>query len=39
MMAMLRVGIERGTLRPMDDAEIAVQAHFLVVCAPLPPNR
>jgi AcrR family transcriptional regulator len=30
MQAMIRVGIERGTLRPMDDDEIAAQAHFLV---------
>jgi AcrR family transcriptional regulator len=30
MLVMIRVGIERGTLRPMDDAEVAVQAHFLV---------
>lgn len=28
--AMIRLGIERGTLRPMDDAEIAAQAHFLL---------
>ena len=28
--AMIRDGIERGTLRPMDDAEIAAQAHFLL---------
>lgn len=27
---MIRVGIERGTLRPMDKAEIAAQAHFLL---------
>jgi len=26
----IRAGIERGTLRPMDDAEIAAQAHFLL---------
>lgn len=26
----IRVGIERGSLRPMDDAEIAAQAHFLL---------
>jgi len=30
MMARIRVGIERGTLRPMDPAEIAAQAHFLL---------
>jgi len=30
MLAMIRVGIERGILRPMDDTEIAAQAHFLV---------
>ena len=30
MMAMIRAGIEHGTLRPMDDAEIAAQAHFLL---------
>ena len=27
---MIRVGIERGTLRQMDDAEITAQAHFLL---------
>ena len=26
----LRLGIEQGTLRPMDDAEITAQAHFLL---------
>jgi AcrR family transcriptional regulator len=26
----LRVGVQRGTLRPMEDAEIAAQAHFLL---------
>jgi len=30
IVAMIRVGIERGTLRPMDDAEITAQAHFLL---------
>jgi AcrR family transcriptional regulator len=30
MAARIRLGIEQGTLRPMDDAEIAAQAHFLV---------
>ena len=30
LMAMIRVGVERGTLRPMDDAAIAAQAHFLL---------
>lgn len=30
MVARIRLGIEEGTLRPMDDAEIAVQAHFLL---------
>ncbi len=30
MVARIRVGIEQGTLRPMNDAEIAVQAHFLL---------
>ena len=30
IMAMIYVGIERGTLRPMDAAEIAAQAHFLL---------
>ncbi len=30
MVARIRVGIEQGTLRPMDDAEIAAQAHFLL---------
>lgn len=30
MGAMIRVGIDRGSLRPMDDAEISAQAHFLV---------
>ncbi len=28
--ARMRVDIERGILRPMDDSEIAVQAHFLL---------
>jgi AcrR family transcriptional regulator len=28
--ARIRVGIESGTLRPMDDAEIVAQAHFLL---------
>ena len=28
--AQLRVDVERGTLRPMDDLEMAVQAHFLL---------
>jgi AcrR family transcriptional regulator len=30
MVARIRVGIERGTLRPMDDSEVAAQAHFLL---------
>jgi AcrR family transcriptional regulator len=30
MAAWIRLGIEQGTLRPMDDAEIAAQAHFLL---------
>ncbi len=30
MAARIRVGIEQGSLRPMDDAEIAAQAHFLL---------
>ena len=30
MTARIREGIERGTLRPMDEAEIAAQAHFLL---------
>ncbi len=30
MVARIRVGIEQGTLRPMDDAEIAAQAHLLL---------
>ncbi len=30
MVARIRVGIEQGTLRPMGDAEIAAQAHFLL---------
>jgi AcrR family transcriptional regulator len=30
MSAMIRVGIDQGTLRPMDDSEIAAQAHFLL---------
>jgi len=30
MVARIRVGIERGTLRPMDAAEITAQAHFLL---------
>jgi AcrR family transcriptional regulator len=30
MAAWIRVGIEQGTLRPMDDAEISAQAHFLL---------
>lgn len=30
MAARIRAGIERGTLRAMDDAEIAAQAHFLL---------
>ncbi len=30
MAARIRVGIEQRTLRPMDDAEIAAQAHFLL---------
>ncbi len=30
MVARIRVGIEQGTLRPMNDAEIAAQAHFLL---------
>jgi len=28
--AMIRNGIDQGTLRPMDDAEIAAQSHFLL---------
>jgi AcrR family transcriptional regulator len=30
MVERIRAGIEEGTLRPMDDAEIAAQAHFLL---------
>jgi len=30
MVARIRVGIEQGSLRPMADAEIAAQAHFLL---------
>ena len=30
MAARIRIGIEQGTLRPMDGAEIAAQAHFLL---------
>jgi AcrR family transcriptional regulator len=30
MNARIRVGIEQGTLRPMDEAEITAQAHFLL---------
>lgn len=30
MTGMIRIGIERGTLRSMDDEEIAAQAHFLL---------
>jgi AcrR family transcriptional regulator len=30
MAARIRIGIQQGTLRPMDDAEIAAQAHFLL---------
>ena len=30
MAARIRAGIQQGTLRPMDDAEIAAQAHFLL---------
>jgi AcrR family transcriptional regulator len=30
MASRIRIGIERGTLRPMDDAEITAQAHFLL---------
>jgi AcrR family transcriptional regulator len=30
MAARIRVGIEQGTLRPMDDIEVAAQAHFLL---------
>ena len=30
MNAKIRVGIEQGTLRPMDDVEITAQAHFLL---------
>jgi len=30
MAARIRVGIEQGTLRPMDDVEVAAQAHFLL---------
>jgi hypothetical protein len=30
MAARIRVGIEQGTLRPMDDVEVATQAHFLL---------
>ncbi len=30
MVARIRVGIEQGALRPMDEAEIAAQAHFLL---------
>jgi AcrR family transcriptional regulator len=30
MVARIRVGIDQGTLRPMDEAEIAAQAHFLL---------
>jgi AcrR family transcriptional regulator len=28
--AQLRAGVERGTLRPMNDTELAAQAHFLL---------
>jgi AcrR family transcriptional regulator len=30
MAARIRAGIEQGTLRPMDEAEVAAQAHFLL---------
>ena len=30
MTSRIRTGIERGTLRPMDESEIAAQAHFLL---------
>lgn len=30
MAAMIRAGIQRGRLRPMDEAEIELQAHFLL---------
>lgn len=30
MATRIRVGIERGSIRPMDDAEITAQAHFLL---------
>lgn len=30
MAARIRAGIQQGTLRPMDDAEISAQAHFLL---------
>ena len=30
MVARINVGIEQGTLRPMNHAEIAAQAHFLL---------
>jgi AcrR family transcriptional regulator len=30
MVVRIRVGIDQGTLRPMDEAEIAAQAHFLL---------
>ncbi len=30
MVARIRAGIEHGTLRPMEDAEIVAQAHFLL---------
>jgi AcrR family transcriptional regulator len=30
MAARIRVGMEQGTLRPMDDVEVAAQAHFLL---------
>jgi AcrR family transcriptional regulator len=30
MAARIRLGIEQGTLRPMEDSEIAAQAHFLL---------
>jgi AcrR family transcriptional regulator len=30
MVTWIRIGIDQGTLRPMDDAEITAQAHFLL---------
>jgi hypothetical protein len=30
MVTWIRIGIDQGTLRSMDDAEITAQAHFLL---------